>query len=275
MARKLRRALANFQAEQKRANTKASQGTHAEKLKHDRRTAKAARTKTGNHTTQTWFPLEDSHDRTVLLVGEGDFTFALNLIDILPNCNIIASSLDSYESATEKYQDRAVEALKELAELETPILHEIDATQLTKVKRLPELVGKHSSLSVVFNFPHLGNSVSDQDRNVRQHQQLILAFFQQCRDIGAKQVVVSLFDGEPYDSWQSKKLARSAGFHLVRSGKFPWDMFLKYKHQLTLKGGAQTKKAQHQREARIYLWALEPPETARKSKHQGDDSDDD
>lgn len=267
--------LANFKAEQKRAGAETTRKRHAEKLKHDQVTAKAARNKAAqaiNPKKESWFPFEDSHEETILLVGEGDFTFALNLIDKLPNTKIVASSLDSHETVVDKYVDRAVEALVELEELETPILHEIDATQLSKYKHLHDLVGENASLSVIFNFPHLGNSVSDQNRNIRQHQQLILAFFRQCKAIGAKKVAISLFEGEPYNSWQPKQLARSAGFHLVRSGKFPWELFPKYKHQLTLKGGAQTKKAQYQREARIYLWTSEPPKKPKEPKT--DESDD-
>ena len=47
-------------------------------------------------------------------------------------------------------------------------------------------------------------------------------------------LVIALFDGEPYHTWDIRALARSHGWRVQRSGKLDWEAFKGYKHARTL-----------------------------------------
>lgn len=255
MGRKLKSALQRVQAEASAARVKAQKEKSLEQIALNAKAKKQAQNQS-HPRRPPWVPFDNDHAETVLLVGEGDFSFAAALAERFDALDVVATSLDTEKEIGEKYADTAPECVQRLKYSGGEVIHGIDTTQLTKHRPIKSLSTHGKPVKVVFNFPHLGNSVADQDRNIRQHQELLLAFFKESKAIGASQVAVSLFKGEPYESWQPKQLARSAGWKLDRSGSFPWDEFPGYSHQLTSKGGARTNRAQKQREARMFLWKL-------------------
>lgn len=114
------------------------------------------------------------------------------------------------------------------------------------------------------------------------------------------QIIVTLFEGEPYTLWNIKDLARHAGLVVVTSFKFPWASYPGYSHARTLgivesrshsksgsgkdTGGGGWKG--EDREARSYVFELKrdnnphPPRQQQKNKRgrvekEGDDSSDD
>ncbi|KAE9407786.1 hypothetical protein BT96DRAFT_986421 [Gymnopus androsaceus JB14] len=101
---------------------------------------------------------------TILLIGEGDFSFARALarpsasrtelahLAHLPPKNITATAYDSEESCYSKYPD-AEEILE----------------------RVSKFKGRKWS-KIVWNFPHAGKGIDDQDRNILSNQMLILGF---------------------------------------------------------------------------------------------------
>lgn len=156
---------------------------------------------------------------------------------------------------------------------------------------------------ILFNFPHTGRGIKDQGRNIHEHQQLVYKYFDSCKqlfrlvnssqimlnssismggyslnnetrvdDEGYGKVVLSLFSGEPYDSWQIKILAKDNGWKVDRSGKFDWSKFPGYHHKRTNSEMDTTKPAE-ERDARMYVF-----EMFNKRKHSKkplkDDSDD-
>lgn len=159
-----------------------------------------------------------------------------------------SSSDEEYLSANEEFEPSTSEPRAEL-------IYEIDGTALHKYKSLKKYA--HSLDMVIFNFPHLGNSVRDQERNILQHQKLMVAFFESAKrminDNGS--IMVSLFEGEPYISWDIKKLAKSVGLETLQSGSFMWEAYPGYHHCLTAKHG-ETKKPQASRAARSYLFKV-------------------
>lgn len=251
MARgKLSSALKRYhQSEAYKKNLDKAQN-HTKNIRTAQKAAQAARTRSAQlkHPKASWHPFTDEQN-SILLVGEGDFSFALAFTNRFSHATVLATSLDSVEEVASKYP-LANETLSKLADNGVEIMHQIDATKLSKYKPIKALP---SPLTVVFNFPHLGNSISDQDRNIRQHQELVMQFFNQCSEIGAKEVVMTLFCGEPYDSWQFKQFAKQAGYTINRSTVFNWAEWPPYAHQLTSKVG-ETSKAQTKREARMYHW---------------------
>ncbi|KAE8382123.1 hypothetical protein BDV26DRAFT_254417 [Aspergillus bertholletiae] len=75
------------------------------------------------------------------------------------------------------------------------------------------------------------------------------------------QVIVTLFEGEPYTLWNIKDLARHAGLRVVTSFRFPWASYRGYSHVRTL-GEIEAKKGGRggwrgeDREARMYVFEL-------------------
>ena len=94
----------------------------------------------------------------ILLVGEGDFSFARALVDnppaelqYLPAKNITATSYDQEPECYEKYPG-AREVVDKLRERGVQVLFGVDATRLEKN---PALKGRRWD-RLVFNFPHAG-----------------------------------------------------------------------------------------------------------------------
>lgn len=249
-----------------------------------------------------------SADESVLLVGEGDFTFALSIVkqNLVRPERLLATSFDSKEELIAKYP--GVETtLAALEEEGVAVRHDIDATNLpatlktipTKKKLHVKLFNTNMKLDcIMFNFPHTGRGMKDMDRNVRDHQKLVAAYFKSCKEmfriinnttnndfggysseknfIGSTdaKIVVSIFEGEPYNSWKIKMLARSEGYKVDRSGKFDWLMFPEYHHKRT-NGIRDTTKPAHERDARIYIFDryVKPEDRPKKTEDSDSDSD--
>ncbi|OKL61937.1 hypothetical protein UA08_02645 [Talaromyces atroroseus] len=58
------------------------------------------------------------------------------------------------------------------------------------------------------------------------------------------QIIVTLFEGEPYTLWNIKDLARHAGLVVVTSFRFPWKSYPGYSHARTL-GVVESRKHRH------------------------------
>ncbi|KAH7103767.1 hypothetical protein BKA62DRAFT_784672 [Auriculariales sp. MPI-PUGE-AT-0066] len=112
----------------------------------------------------------------VLLVGEGDFSFALALVSdsalaIVPE-NVIATTLDNEDLLREKYPETVGKNIEALRHRGVQVLCGVDATKLEACKSLKA----RTFDKIVWNFPHVGKGISDQDRNIRENQQVLLAF---------------------------------------------------------------------------------------------------
>ncbi|BGP33092.1 hypothetical protein JCM10296v2_004881 [Rhodotorula toruloides] len=143
----------------------------------------------------------------ILLVGEGNFSFSHSLL--LPHSTATASSSSlptpqplitpslllctSYDSptvASSKYPDLDTH-ISALREAGATVLFGIDATRLEDFKEVREFCGmgakgkgkereeegKAGFDKIVFNFPHVGQGIADQTRNVRANQTLLLDFY--------------------------------------------------------------------------------------------------
>lgn len=236
-------------------------------------------------------------DETLLLVGEGDFSFTRSLIeqDYLKPENIIATSYDDSVSELElKYPHSFRENYDFLIKSGVKVLFKVDVTDLIKSMTISKrntwakLLGptwKYKTLqNIMFNFPHTGKGIKDQDRNIAEHQQLIFAYFRSCKKLfelvnspilqsknsyeqgytssqgnsglspeGYGKIILSVFTGEPYDSWLIKSLAKDNGLCVRRSHKFKWEQYPEYHHRRTNSEQETTKPAE-ERDARIYIF---------------------
>ena len=174
---------------------------------------------------------------------------------------------------------------------------------------------------VCFNFPHVGGISTDVNRQVRFNQELLVGFFKACvpllstpdtsddmsededdYDFGSDmesdsdgetksgrrtepgQILVTLFEGEPYTLWNIKDLARHAGLRVVTSFRFPWASYEGYSHARTLgevegKHGGRGGWRGEDREARMYVFenaqVLGRAQGNAKKKRGRNDSDSD
>lgn len=133
--------------------------------------------------------------------------------------------------------------------------------------------------------------MKDMDRNIKDHQQLVLGYFQACKHLFKMvndesnssfggynfnsvtgKIVLSLFEGEPYNSWTVKILAKSEDYKVEKSGRFEWSMFPEYHHKRTNSGVRDTTKPAAERDARIYIFE---PFIKNKKQIKKDESDSD
>ncbi|KAF5332632.1 hypothetical protein D9611_005137 [Ephemerocybe angulata] len=115
----------------------------------------------------------------ILLVGEGNFSFARALVCSppspelvhLPASNVTATAYDTEDECYEKYAD-AKEIVAEIKEKGVHVVFGVDGTKLGKCQKLK---GQRWD-RIVFNFPHAGKGIADQDRNILSNQLLLLNF---------------------------------------------------------------------------------------------------
>ncbi|KAA8915079.1 hypothetical protein FN846DRAFT_924704 [Sphaerosporella brunnea] len=253
----------------------------------------------------------------VLLVGEGDFSFSLSLKRCHKVRKIFATSYDSAEEVLRKYPQAAenIPALLSTSESggaekdeieaalegwdsdsgriksednkpEYEVHHSIDATALLKRRIFSKSSRRYDK--IVFQFPHIGGATKDQDRQVRANQQLLLGFFKSAAPLltpNMGNVIVTLFEGMPYELWNIRALAKEAGLVTKVSFAFEAKEYEGYKHVRTLgniEGGGGWKG--EDRKSRMYIFGTgaagagnKPAAAAgnRKRKAQEESDDDD
>ena len=102
---------------------------------------------------------------------------------------------------------------------------------------------------------------------------------------GSGQILVTLFEGEPYTLWNIRDLARHAGLRVVTSFRFPWKSYPGYSHARTL-GVIENRRGEpsgwrgQDREARMYVFEAkgashEPPvaKTGKKRPRREESAD--
>ncbi|RPD82158.1 hypothetical protein L226DRAFT_17842 [Lentinus tigrinus ALCF2SS1-7] len=173
----LKAALSSQQSRLKKKQDAAHAAQHAERAK----AAHAAQGKgkakaTAAPNARPTIPLLPT-DR-ILLIGEGNFSFARALLsspppslDFLPPSNITATAYDTEEECCSKYPD-AAEIIAFLRDKGVEVLFSVDAT---KLDRCAPLRGRKFD-RIVWNFPHAGKGITDQDRNILSNQLLLLGF---------------------------------------------------------------------------------------------------
>jgi len=169
-----------------------------------------------------------TEQQRILLVGEGDFSFAMALASRRGSRNLVATSFDSLHEVKMKYPT-AHSTITTLRTAGVQIHGSIDATKLGD--HLPVVAPEGKKLlwdRIAFNFPHVGGS-SDED--IENNQALLTAFFEQCRPLlhpSRGWAVVTLRDTSFYRSWNINKLAQEAGLSLHDTRRFDTDVFATY-----------------------------------------------
>ncbi|KAL1924137.1 uncharacterized protein VTP21DRAFT_7172 [Calcarisporiella thermophila] len=204
----------------------------------------------------------------ILLVGEGNFSFALSICQFYSEpsdlSRIIATALDNEKTCYEKYPD-ARENIERLRQKGVCVMFEVDATRLASYKSLR---GK-TFHKIIFNFPHAGAGIKDQDRNILINQKLISGFFSSATPFLAQkfeengensleysdeedrqyserrnyvknlnrngEILITIKSGSPYDLWNIRRLAKATGELVCRTSfLFIPEDFPGYQHRRTL-----------------------------------------
>ncbi|CAG8515055.1 10233_t:CDS:2 [Acaulospora morrowiae] len=179
---------------------------------------------------------------SILLIGEGNFSFARALAENVLHVGhlIIATTLDSEEIMSKKYDD-ARDHISAFLKCGGKVLYEVDGTQLSKCKGL-----KNKKFDkIVFNFPHAGAGIKDQDRNILANQKLIESFLNSAipflksralySDSNDGEILITIKTGLPYDNWNIKKIIKSTGALAVRETlPFNVSQYPGYEHRRTL-----------------------------------------
>ena len=156
--------------------------------------------------------------RKILLVGEGDFTFALALKLALPEIDLTATGFDALDDVRRTYQD-APFTLAKLEKAGAAILHGVDATRLESFCGFDE---------VVFSHPHLG--VED----CPAHHRLLAHYFAAARAV-APVVRVTLAASQA-SLWRCDAAAARCGLRLARRDPFLDDRLPGYTRRRSLRG---------------------------------------
>lgn len=169
----------------------------------------------------------------VLLVGEGNFSFACALCEVRGSGEgIYATGFDGEATLKRKYPD-ALEMRGKVEEMGGTTLLTVDATKLHKVREF-----RDAFRIISWNFPHLGAGEKDVEKNNEQHRKLLSSFFAsalRCLDEQGL-VHVAMKQGEPYKSWKIVQLAKAAtdgALHLQGVVPFSLAAWPGYAHRRT------------------------------------------
>ncbi|KAI1858312.1 uncharacterized protein JN550_012762 [Neoarthrinium moseri] len=226
----------------------------------------------------------------ILLVGDGDLSFAASLIEHHYCADVTATVLEKdLEELQEKYP-HVGENIGKIEAEDSRVVFGVDATKMAPFTDKKGRDGTGVMDRIIFNFPHVGGKSTDVNRQVRYNQELLVSFFKRALLSLAPggTVVVTLFEGEPYTLWNIRDLGRHSGLQVAQSFKFQAAAYPGYHHARTL-GVVRNKEGEvgggwkgEERAARSYVFVRKdeapktvPQKNKKRARDAGDESSDD
>ncbi|KAK9937408.1 hypothetical protein M0R45_014202 [Rubus argutus] len=151
-----------------------------------------------------------SSSQKILLVGEGDFSFAICLAKAFGSAsNMLATSLNSREELGVNYSN-AMNNLKELEDRGCTILHGVDVHTMSQH---PDLIYRRFDC-IIYNFPHAGyvrgfSSSESDNSQILAHKKFVKGYFMSARQMLSicGQIHVTHKTRPPFTEWRIVKLA--------------------------------------------------------------------
>ncbi|KAH7365877.1 hypothetical protein KP509_18G050900 [Ceratopteris richardii] len=166
-------------------------------------------------------------DQHILLVGEGDFSFAASLASEFKNApHLVATSLDSLETLQQKYPVTFRRSLKQMKEAGVEVMHGVDIRSMVNDDRL-----LHRCFDrIVYNFPHSGfleKHAETSNAVIKRHRRLLSAFFDNASKLLRPdgEVHVTHHVRLPYTKWDIENLAKSNRLQLEACPLFKRDLY--------------------------------------------------
>ncbi|KAI6688666.1 hypothetical protein NL676_025494 [Syzygium grande] len=165
-----------------------------------------------------------SNFHRILLVGEGDFSFAACLARRFGSAvNMVATSLDSRATLRRSYTTSAIDNLETIEGLGGTVLHEVDVHTMSEHPIL-----KHKSFHrIVYNFPHAGFCGPEPSfSQIKLHRDLVRGFLKNAKTMlmDDGEIHVTHKTAHPYSKWEIEKLADEQALFLIEEVQFSvWD----------------------------------------------------
>lgn len=210
-------------------------------------------------------PIPFSPHSAILLLGEGNFSFAASLVTQLSTMGhsslFFATCIEPKEVLYKKYPE-AENNIDIITKHNGKVLFNLDATKAGHDRR----VMNKPWTRIIFQFPHLGTGIKDQSHNIYHHQRFLRAVFQSvsklfpntntdnslywnlslrkqpCHEHSKPvnsyiietpkerpEFHITLKTGLPYDQWEIKKLAKTE-FQCLTSFPFIPSYYSSYQH---------------------------------------------
>ncbi|KAL6511869.1 hypothetical protein OROGR_021466 [Orobanche gracilis] len=174
------------------------------------------------HDSEKWIKHYSSRHR-ILLVGEGDFSFAASLARAFGNAsNMVATSLDTQVYLDIKHPSASANVAL-LKEKGCSVMHDVDASTMSN----QPLLSHRKFDRVVFNFPHAGFFTSEcSSVQIMRHQDVVRGFLKNAYEMVSErgEVHITHKTAHPFSAWGIEKLGEEAGFVLLEKAYFCiWD----------------------------------------------------
>ncbi|GLJ08334.1 hypothetical protein SUGI_0086660 [Cryptomeria japonica] len=191
--------------------------------------------------------------QSILLVGEGDFSFSSALATAF-GCapNIVATSLDSKGQVYRDY-DRAHSSIGNLERRRVTVMYNVDATRLHYDGRFRACKFDR----IVFNFPHAGFFWGGERGEVaiKKNNRLLSMFFKSATKLLRMygEIHVTNKVGPPYREWNLEGEAEKYGLYLKKSVRFRKTDYLGY---MNVRGsGDQINRTFYLGECKTYMFS--------------------
>ncbi|KAL9671537.1 hypothetical protein QQ045_009106 [Rhodiola kirilowii] len=206
--------------------------------------------------SEIWIGPYSSFHR-ILLVGDGDFSFALSLAKSFRSAiNIVATSIDKHDCLEKKYSN-GVQNVRALEDMGGLVLLGIDATKMSqhfflKTQRFDR---------IVYNFPHVGFRYRENSYcQIILNKKLVKEFLKNARELiksGKGEIHVTHKEGDPYNKWDLVKKAEKNGLILHEVSPFNKGIYPGYNQKRA--HGKDPDGSFHLGDCNTYKFKFQPP----------------